>query len=221
MIKITKHTKATAAQHGVDLNVLGREKGIADGSNLGGEFRLPEEFNRKLYASAFIDKRKVGQSRAREVLINTDRTAEGWEVWKYPDTTIQFDINSGKDEEMPHDQAGKPHVVTTGTGVEYVLMFRPIGVQQAVNYVYAEVSRQRMNAEVNGETAAGSTPEDSGILTEERLSRISGLQGEMLEAEMERDASSGAVVAAHGADATHITRKSVALRKEKLKKKKG
>lgn len=167
-----KKSSKLAAQHGIDLGVLQREKGIADGQNLGGDFRLPEEFDGKKFASAFYKKGgQVEGMKARKILSGTDISADGWSIWLYPEG---------------HENAGKPHEVAVESGT-YLLMYRDIEVQKAVNFIFGESSRDRMNAEVHGETVAGSSPEDPGVLTEEALAHVPHLRREREEIQRERE----------------------------------
>lgn len=173
-----KKMNRIAGSQGIDLSVLQKEEGIADGKNLGGSFRLPDVFDTKTLASAFYKKGQEAESRrARKLLEGTEYSADGWEYWKYPDNF--------HDKEL----AGKHHEVAQVDGV-YVLMCRDLEVQKAVNFIFGQHSQDRMNAEVHGETAAGSTPQDGGILTSDRLSSDRSMR-----AEQERDEAANRSVA--------------------------
>lgn len=172
MIQIKKATMQ-AKSVGIDLSLLNRQAGIADGANLGGQFALPQEFDRQTLASGFYKKGTgVDAARQRQTLAGTEFSADGWNVWKFPEG---------------HECEGKTHEVTVSDGT-YVLMYRDIGVQEAANYVFGEASRSRMNAEVNGETVAGNSLDDPGVLTEERLNQIPSLRAEQQSIDAERNA---------------------------------
>lgn len=147
---------------------------MAGDSRLGGDYALPVEFNSKKFASAFVAKgNEVDAMKNRQVLLNTNYTADGWKVWKYPDT-----IPTGKLDEQnkpifkPHPRAGKMHIVTSRVkgGGKYVLMYRDAGVQREVNQAYANLSRDNMEMEVTGQTVAGANlDDDPGMLGADRL----------------------------------------------------
>lgn len=201
-IRFKKATK-DAARHGIDLGVLKREEGIADGSNLGGQFRLPAEFNSKQFASQFSEKgSSVAAAKQRQTLAGTDVSADGWSVWTFPEG---------------HECAGQPYEVATHKHT-FILLYRDMKVQEAVNFVYGEASRDRMLAEVHGETVAGNSPDDPGVLTEEVLNRVPHLRREReeIEQDRERDAQSGRQTALHAAQRPKgkvITKKKTKLTK--------
>lgn len=143
-------------------------------SNLGGDFALPIEFDSKKFASSFVPKgNAVTAAQGRQVLVGTNYTAEGWSVWKYPDTTPTGDLDEkNKPVMMKHPKAGEKHEVTSRIkdGGTFTLMFRDKGVQQEVNEAYGQLSRQRMAQEVTGQTVAGANvTDDPGMLGRGRL----------------------------------------------------
>lgn len=77
--------------------------------------------------------------------------------------------------------AGQSHEVTLAGGKEsggtYVLMFRPIHIQDQVNLVCALKSRELMEADLRGQTVGGNEP-DKGLVTEKVLRKQLGTEGE-------------------------------------------
>lgn len=149
------------------------------GPNLGGKFALPAEFDTTKHASSLVlEGNEVLAMQVDQPVVGTPYVAEGWQVWKYPEG---------------HPQVGQPHKVTgVKAGENYVLMFRPLEVQEQVNQAYGELSIQQMTAEVKGETlSVPGTEQDPGMLTEERLAREIG-------AEKDRDEAMGRSTAVHG-----------------------
>lgn len=198
MIKI-KQAARNAAQRGIDLSILQREEGIVDGRNLGGKFRLPAEFDTATMASGFYKEgSEVEGRKQREIISGTQFSADGWNVWLFP-------------EDHPDPEcAGKPYKVSSD-GATYILMSRPLEVQEAVNFIHGESSRDRMNAEVHGETVGGNSPDDQGVLTAERLA-----QDPSMRSEITRDREQGRDVGAFTGQrptSKHITKKKIKLRK--------
>lgn len=116
-----------------------------------GLFNLPPSFDRKENAAKWVAVgHAVGQAQQRENLVGAGGvTADGWAVFKVE---------------------GKPHKAATSKG-EFVLMFRPRAVQDAVNAVYGNVGKKRMMAEK--QLAATSTTEQraTGMLSDEQLAQ--------------------------------------------------
>jgi len=134
-----------------------KEAGPSDENQNAGQFALPANFDKNRFASKFV---KIGNevraAEARQSLVGTGYTADGWAVWK--------------------NDAGEYHSVTVADGT-YVLMFRPIDIQQGVDKVFGDLSRKRMLSEKRGETIDGKPVKDTGMLTEDRLTRILGSEG--------------------------------------------
>lgn len=114
-----------------------------------GMFRLPPDFPKNL-ASQWVEESQVPYLRQRQTLIGTGYSADGWTVYKA-------------------EPSAKQTMVVDGKGKKFVLMVRDRDLQNQVNAVYGNVSKQRINREVSGETVTGSAKQDSGILTEEAL----------------------------------------------------
>lgn len=118
-----------------------------------GQFSLPEEFDRKNFAASWKKKGpEVNAATQREHLQGTRLTADGWVVWKNPETK-------------------KPHSAFVKDG-EYILMCRPREIQDQVNAIYGNVGKKYLMAEKRGETVGGKLVTDSGILSDERLSQV-------------------------------------------------
>ena len=58
-------------------------------------------------------------------------------------------------------------------------MHRPRHVQLEINRAYGNLSRERMQSEQRGETIAGSTNSDSGMLSADRLPKERDLEPDL------------------------------------------
>lgn len=124
-----------------------------------GPLTLPVGFDHKKHAAKWV---RVGPMVAaaaeREHLVGTENvTADGWQVWKDGENAV----------------AGKPYKVALASG-EHVLLFRDKAVQEAVNAIYGNIGKERMSQERRGETTGGIPTSDSGMLNDDRLSRVIG-----------------------------------------------
>ncbi len=115
-----------------------------------GIFNLPPNFPVRELASEWVEESQIPFKQQRQNLIGTGYSADGWTVWKA-------------------DPKDKRTQVTTGKAKVFVLMVRPRSLQNEINALYGNVSKQRINREVKGETVAGTQQSDSGILTEQAL----------------------------------------------------
>ena len=114
-----------------------------------GVFELPPDFPAEKFASSYVKKgNDVKAAEQDEQVVGTQFIADGWQVWKRADGTY--------------------HQVTISSGT-YILMHRPRHVQLEINRAYGNLSRERMQSEQRGETIAGSTNSDSGMLSADRL----------------------------------------------------
>ena len=121
-----------------------------------GIFNLPSNFSTAKYAAQWkLKGMEVEKATGRQSLIGTRLTADGWEVYK---------------------EKGVPVTRFTAKG-EYVLMFRPREVQDAVNAIYGNVGYERMVAHKKNETTGG-VPIESEILTEADIARVAGERSE-------------------------------------------
>lgn len=142
------------------LNVEGIKlaKGPVDLNRSRGRLDLPPEFPQGRYACQWV-KKGVNVDRARQhehvTIEGTVYVADGWEVWLNPATK-------------------KPHTRTLASGV-YVLLVRPIKLQQTLQRISANVSRNAIRGEIQGETIAGDVNSDSGMLTDDILAKVPGL----------------------------------------------
>lgn len=150
----------------------------------GGPCELPFEFDSKRFASAYHPKGAgVNAARGVQNILGTQYSAPGWQVWTYPKErgTGIMDEKTGDEKMEKHPMAGQPHEVTLAGGKEsggtYVLMFRPIEIQDQVNLVCALRSREMMEADLRGVTVGGNTP-DTGLVTEQVLRKQMGTEGE-------------------------------------------
>lgn len=172
--------------------------GGANGINVGGRFSLPPEFDSVRFASAYKMKgNEVLAAQREEPVLGTGYVADGWTVWKYPKNTQvpkldddgepvmrkipNKDWNKNSDPSVPKEftemvyeenpSSGQPHEVHSQeqNGPTYVLMCRPIEVQNQINEIYGLLSIDNMTAEVRGDTIGGAKPDDPGMLTDPRL----------------------------------------------------
>lgn len=148
-------------------------------SNLGGKFALPIEFDSSVLSGGFYaEGQEALAMESPQPILGTAYTAPGWSVWKYPDTVAGT--------KQPHTYAGKPHrVAGTKPGENFILMCRPLDVQQQVNSLYGELSTDMMVQEIRGETNLAQEG-DPGILINSRLEREIGK-----DREIEEDLSEG------------------------------
>lgn len=162
--------------------LLNRNNSLQAG-NLGGKFALPVEFDSTKLASAFYGEGQEAESmRALQPLIGAPYQVMGWEIWRYPAEVPTGELDSKTKEPImrKHPMGGNPHKVAgSKVGENFVLMFRPIEVQEQVNMVYGDVSLDMLTREATGETltvaqAAG----DPGMLTNTRLAREMGPDAE-------------------------------------------
>lgn len=124
----------------------------ASGSTDAGMFTLPPNFDTKRYAAEWVEESQVPMKSQRQILQGAGLTADGWSIWRAESKSKATEVfGSGKKK--------------------FVLMCRPRQIQQQVNAVYGNISKQHINNEVSGATAAGQAP-DPGILTEERLRAV-------------------------------------------------
>jgi hypothetical protein len=125
-----------------------------------GIFTLPSDFDKVLYSAQWITKGPaVDAAKMPQPIVGTNYGAEGWAVWQYP---------------KGHKLAGRPAEVATRSGV-YILMFRPLSVQEGVNALYGNVSKKHLLREQSGETIAGQAVIDPGILSDSRIRAATGI----------------------------------------------
>lgn len=156
-------------------------------NNQGGKFSLPPEFDTEKWASGFYlegnESLAMGQD---QPLQGTDLVACGWAVWKYPEEHIVMipdEDNPGslKQDLQAHPKANEPHRVNgMKPGEVWLLHCRPKDVQDDVNRVYGELSREQMVREIEGDTFTmdeGANP--SGMLTNKLLNAEIGKDSEI------------------------------------------
>lgn len=120
-----------------------------------GIFNLPPDFPADKLASEWVAEERVRFKEQRQTLVGTGFSADGWTIYRA-------------------DPKDKPTVVVNGQNKKFVLMVRGRGLQNEVNALYGNVSKQRINREVTGETVGGKSLQDTGILTEESLKQTVG-----------------------------------------------
>lgn len=135
---------------------------VARGSSaveMPGPLQLPSDFDRQKYAAKWVKEGPaVAAAAEREWIPGTTATADGWEVWRSPNTK-------------------KPCKVALQKG-RYVLLCRDLSVQTAVNAICGNVGKERLLQERAGETIAGQVPTDPGMLSDHQLTKALGREEE-------------------------------------------
>ncbi len=123
-----------------------------------GPFSLPAKFDIRNHSAKWVKKgNDVEAAGQREHLAGTRASADGWQVWRDGDTPAK----------------GSPFTTKISSG-EYVLLFRPKAIQDAVNAIYGNVGKERMITEKRGETSGGIPINKPGQLGDEQLARVIG-----------------------------------------------
>lgn len=160
---------------------------------IGDKFVTPHDFDKNRLASRWvIDGPEVQEAQQDEVLAYANARAKGWTVWTRFEALeiedqVEFDRlkeikNRSQDEEKAYNKLnGKrkkvPYTRVVGKH-KFVLMYRPIELQKAINQCYAAESRARVNLELKGETNAANDSGDPGVLSNADLKRFRKLDGE-------------------------------------------
>jgi hypothetical protein len=132
-----------------------------EGNTNAGVFALPKEFDTKLYAAEWAKKgADVDAKRGPQPIVGTNFGAVGWKPWLYPE-----------DSKLK----GRPCEVAVKNGT-YVLLCRPRGVQNDVNAIYGNVSKQHLIREQQGESIAGQPVRDPGMLSDARIRETTGIK---------------------------------------------
>lgn len=138
------------------LQIIQRPKG--SGIETPGPLNLPVSFDRKKYAAKWVKEGPaVSAAAEREWIPGTDITADGWQVWRDGDTIAD----------------GKPCKVPLQSGV-HVLLCRSRVVQDGVNAVCGNIGKERLKQERAGETTGGVPIEDPGLLSDDRIAKVTG-----------------------------------------------
>jgi hypothetical protein len=125
-----------------------------------GIFQLPKEFDTTKYAAQWTKQgSEVDAAQSPQPILGTNYGSVGWKVWQYP---------------SEHKLKGQLAKVPVKNGT-YVLMFRPRSVQDSVNAIYGNVSKQHLIREQSGESIAGQLVTDPGILTDDRIRQATGI----------------------------------------------
>lgn len=139
------------------IKVIRMPKGAA--GETPGPLNLPVAFDRKKFASKWVKEGPaVAAAAEREWIPSTNMTADGWDVWRDPETN-------------------KPHKVALQSG-PHVLLCRARVVQDAVNAICGNIGKERLSSERKGETVAGAAPSDSGMLSDDKLNKVMGMEEE-------------------------------------------
>lgn len=118
--------------------------------SLSGALSLPVEFDRNKYAAKWVEKGFQTQQAMQEQHISATIIADGWIVWKHKSQICQR-ILSGK---------------------AYILMCRPKELQQQINAICGNLSREKVVREHSGQTSSGQPLEDHGILSTQELQAV-------------------------------------------------
>lgn len=160
---------------------------------IGDKFSTPPSFDKKKFASRWvIDGPEVQEAQQDEVLSYANARAQGWAVYQQDmsytvDEQIRLDEFSKKEKLSTEEQKEKRQIENNRKKLPYkrivgkhafILMFRPINLQKAVNQCYAAESRARVNLEITGETNSANEGADPGVLSNADLRKFGKLTGE-------------------------------------------
>jgi hypothetical protein len=135
------------------------------GNEAPGPMNLPMAFDRKKSAAKWVKQGPaVDAAKEREWIAGTQLTADGWNVWK--------------------DGDGKPHTVSLQSGV-YVLLHRSRAVQDAVNAICGNIGKERLKQERSGVTTGGVPVQDPGLLSDDRIAKVTGVRENLEEGDVE------------------------------------
>lgn len=146
------------------IEVLETPQGIHATGGDAGMFNLPPEFDQKQFVAEWCEEGMVEMKKQRQVLPQTQYTADGWQVWM-------------------KEGSKKLTIVHASGNKKFVLMFRPRKIQEQVNAILGNVSKNLLKREIAGETLTTVKPDgsvahvqDPGMLTEQMLkSEIGGM----------------------------------------------
>mgnify|MGYP007080184336 CR=1 FL=1 len=139
----------------------------------GSRFSLPATFDSKKFASKWVeDGPEIEEARQPQVIADARVQAAGWEVFK----TLNLEAAKNDSGEDAKKSPKLIPVVRVVGKRKFVLMFRPLQLQRAVNQIYSNQSRDRVNREIVGESKV--VGDDPGVLTNQDLQRVSRSYGE-------------------------------------------
>ena len=143
----------------------------------GSKFALPPSFDATKFASKWVEQGpNVIEAQQPQVLDFANCQADGWAVFKVLKVaTAEVPVVEGEDSEKTEKPKKTPQLIpyTRAVGkAVYVLLFRPKALQQAVNVLYANQSRDIVGREVMGESNSLNAANDPGILTNQDLARF-------------------------------------------------
>lgn len=119
-----------------------------------GALQPPDDWDGKQFVGKWVpDGAKVSAARQSEILPG-GYAAAGWEIWKEAATGMACTrISNGK---------------------QFVFVYRKRALQDAVNRIYANQSRERVNREVAGNSADEALRQE-GLIPNEILKKVPGL----------------------------------------------
>lgn len=149
---------------------LTRIEGPIDKKRLQGTpFALPAGFPTDKYAAMWQQKgNAVAESQLPTYIESIGAQAEGWQVYKVLKNTKPILSDNATKEEIEAHKKWVPvwepveRILKSGA---LVLMFRPLALQNALNQIYANQSREMTGGEIDG----NSRPSDPGVLTNRDL----------------------------------------------------
>lgn len=155
------------------------EAGHTQNTLAGSKFALPPGFDSKKWASKWVEQGpNVIEAQQSTVLQSAGVVAEGWQIYKELKTPKVVETPIVEGEELPLADAKKtprPALVPVTRAVGkaiFVLMCRPKQLQQVVNIIHANESREMVQREVGGHTNASNPANDEGILTAADMKRF-------------------------------------------------
>lgn len=130
-----------------------------------GMFNLPSAFDPKRHAAEWVEEGQVNFKQQRQVLPQTNKTADGWDIWR-------------------KDPTDEPTAVYGSGKRKFILMCRSRAIQDEVNAIFGNVTKNLLNQTVAGQlvpTQEGLSGQAPGILTEEQLKTGRGTSEEVKE----------------------------------------
>lgn len=118
----------------------------------GGQLSLPKQFDRTKFAAKWAKEGLEAESQQQEQPVGNKIMVSGWAVWKHAGKLCRRILGSGR----------------------YILMCRPRLLQNAVNAVCGNLSRERIIGEHKGTQRDGENESlpANGMLTLEQLNRL-------------------------------------------------
>jgi len=143
------------------------------------KFSLPAGFDRTKFAARWEEEGlPVLDAANPEILAYAGLVAEGWKPWTVIDVEATAKQRKAKAQpEKPGEPVKElpevPPVRVPFTRVvgkkKFVLLYRPIELQRAVNAIYGEESRSRVTMEVKGDKVSALQEHDDGVLGDNKI----------------------------------------------------